>query len=169
MQEQDLSLYDTERTAPKVKNLKAAKEAFLTAKFNCLYEETSNAISKRCMLLNKEKGAGSWLTALPLKDHGYCLNKQEFRDAVSLRYGWRIANTAQFCACGKENTINHSQICLKGGFVNSQLGHCLKFHKNCANCDKSMKFGTKVPKTNTKKMANGDQLNFSFLVPIMTP
>ena len=70
------------------------------------------------MVLNKEKGAGSWLTALPLKDHGYCLNKQEFRDAVSLRYGWRIANTAIFCACGKENSINHSQICLKGGFVN---------------------------------------------------
>ena len=40
--------------------------------------------------------------------------------------------------------------------------------KNCANCDKSMKFGMKVPKTNMKKMANGDELNFSFSVPIMT-
>ena len=117
-QEQDLSHYDAERTSLKVKNLKAAKEAFLTEKFNSLYEETPDAILKRCMLLNKEKGAGSWLTALPLKDHGFCLNKQEFRDAVSLRYGWRIANTAQFCACGKENTIDHSLICLKGGFVN---------------------------------------------------
>ena len=72
---------------------------------------------KRCLLLNREKGAGSWLTALPLKDHGYCLNKQEFRDAVSLRYGWKIANTPQFCGCGAKNSTDHALICAKGGYV----------------------------------------------------
>ena len=69
------------------------------------------------MKLNKGKGAGSWLTALPLQDQGYCLNKQEFRDAVSLRYGWRIPNTPQFCGCGKRNSIDHTLICPKGGYV----------------------------------------------------
>ena len=81
-QEQDLSLYDSERTAVKVKHLKAAKETFLTEKFNKLYEETSDCIFKRCMLFNKEKGAGSWLTALPLKDHGYCLETLSAYDTV---------------------------------------------------------------------------------------
>ena len=116
-QEQDLSLYDTETAVTKVKNLKAEKELFLSERFDTLVEEVQDPTLKRCMLLNKEKGASSWLTALPLKDHGFCLNKQEFRDAVSLRYGWRITNTPQFCGCGKENNINHALICRKGGYI----------------------------------------------------
>ena len=116
-QEQDLSLYNPERTAEKVKNLKAAKELYLSERFNTLFEETPDTMLKRCMTLNREKGASSWLTALPLKDRGFCLNKQEFRDAVSLRYGWRIPNTPQFCACGQANSINHALICRKGGYT----------------------------------------------------
>ena len=69
------------------------------------------------MELNKEKGAGSWLTALPLQEHGFSLNKQEFRDAICLRYGWKIPNTPPFCGCGKKNSIDHTLICMKGGYV----------------------------------------------------
>ena len=69
------------------------------------------------MLLNKEKGAGAWLTVLPLKDHSFTLNKQEFRDALCLRYGWSIPNTPSFCGCGQKNSIDHTLICLKGGYV----------------------------------------------------
>ena len=116
-QQQDLTLYDAERTDEKIKSLKKAKERFLSEKFERLLEEIDDTQLKRCLKLNKSKGAGSWLTALPLKDHGYCLNKQEFRDAVSLRYGWRIPNTPQYCGCGKKNNIDHTLICAKGGFV----------------------------------------------------
>ena len=34
-----------------------------------------------------EKGSSSWLTVLPLKEHGFHLHMGEFRDAISLRYG----------------------------------------------------------------------------------
>ena len=34
------------------------------------------------------KGASSWLSALPLQDQGFDLSKGEFRDAISIRYGW---------------------------------------------------------------------------------
>ena len=44
---------------------------------------------KKCIDLACEKGAGVWLTALPLQNMGYVLNKQEFRDAVCLRYEWK--------------------------------------------------------------------------------
>ena len=71
----------------------------------------------RCLKLNREKGAGSWLTVLPLQDQGYILNKQEFKDAICLRYGWKISNTPLFCGCGKKNDVNHSLICAKGGYV----------------------------------------------------
>ena len=33
----------------------------------------------------KEKSASAWLNSLPLKQMGYVLNKQEFRDAIHLR------------------------------------------------------------------------------------
>ena len=52
--------------------------------------EKSDPLTKRCLEETQEKGASSWLTALPLKQLGFILNKQEFRDAISLRYNWCI-------------------------------------------------------------------------------
>ena len=58
-----------------------------------------------------------WLTALPLANLGYTLNKQEFRDAVHLRYGWRIADMPIHCSCGDRNDIDHALACKRGGYV----------------------------------------------------
>ena len=38
--------------------------------------------------LASEKGSSSWLNALPLKRYNFNLTKSEFRDGISLRYGW---------------------------------------------------------------------------------
>ena len=43
---------------------------------------------KRAVILAKEKGASSWLTVLPIEQHGYNLPKSSFRDCICLRYGW---------------------------------------------------------------------------------
>ena len=40
---------------------------------------------KQCVDLAKQKDASSWLTALPLSEHGFSLHKGEFHDAVCLR------------------------------------------------------------------------------------
>ena len=72
---------------------------------------------RRNLELAGEKGAGAWLTALPLQSMGYTLNKQEFRDAVCLRYGWKIPNTPSFCGCGKKNSVDHTLNCKLGGYV----------------------------------------------------
>ena len=72
---------------------------------------------KRILELAQEKGSGAWLAALPIKSLGYTLNKQEFRDSVCLRYGWNIPNTPSYCQCSKENDIDHSLNCKKGGYV----------------------------------------------------
>ena len=45
------------------------------------------------------------------------LNKQEFRDSVCLRYGWKIANTPSHCSCGEKNDIDHILNCKSGGYV----------------------------------------------------
>ena len=72
---------------------------------------------QRSIELNSEKGASVWLTSLPLSEQGFHLNAQEFRDALCLRYGWRVQNIATYCACGHKNDVNHALICKKGGFV----------------------------------------------------
>jgi len=36
-----------------------------------------------------EKWAASWLSTLLIKAIGYALNKQEFMDAICMRYGWK--------------------------------------------------------------------------------
>ena len=117
-QEQDFSLYNQDSVNKTVQDLKKAKEDFLSTKFqNILTTLGENESLKRCLKLNREKGIGSWLTVLPLKDQGYCLNKQEFKDAICLRYGWKVPNMPQYCGCGALNGINHALICAKGGYV----------------------------------------------------
>ena len=71
---------------------------------------------KRCVDLAVEKGSSSWLTVLPLPDHGFFLHKGEFWDAVSLRYDWELKNTPQTCSCGAAFTIDHTMICHTRGF-----------------------------------------------------
>ena len=53
--------------------------------------------SQRSMVLIQEKGASSWLTTLPISEHGFALHKGAFRDALALRYGWDPPNTPSHC------------------------------------------------------------------------
>ena len=52
-----------------------------------------NPQQQRLMELAMEKGSSSWLTVLPLKEHGFHFHKGEFRDAISLRYGWSLSHS----------------------------------------------------------------------------
>ena len=63
-----------------------------------------------------EKGASTWLSVLPIDEHGFSLHKGAFRDALCLRYAWQIPQLPQTCACGNNFDVNHAMICPKGGF-----------------------------------------------------
>ena len=71
---------------------------------------------QRAMDLATEKGASSWLTALPIDEFGFALHKGAFHDALALRYGWQPARTPSNCTCGTKFTIEHSFSCPRGGF-----------------------------------------------------
>ena len=71
---------------------------------------------KRNVDLAKENGASSWMSVLPLEDHGFSLHKGAFHDAIHLRYGWKLSNTPTKCTCGSAFSINHAMICPMGGF-----------------------------------------------------
>ena len=72
---------------------------------------------QRLMECAAEPGASAWLNALPIDEHGFCLSKGAFRDAVSLRYGWPIPNVTSKCACGTNFSVDHAMICHRGGIL----------------------------------------------------
>ena len=65
----------------------------------------------------RDKGASSWLNAIPMEEHGMALNQQEFRDSLCLRYNLPLPNLPSHCPCGEHFTVNHALSCKKGGFV----------------------------------------------------
>ena len=71
---------------------------------------------QRSLDLAAEKGASSWLSAIPLKRHGFCLHKTAFRDGICLRYGWQPKSLPTLCACGKDFTVTHAMSCPCGGY-----------------------------------------------------
>ena len=71
---------------------------------------------QRLLACTREKGASSWLSALPIDEHGFFLHKGDFRDALCLRYGWQISNLPLHCACGDPLSVDHAMCCHKGGF-----------------------------------------------------
>ena len=64
-----------------------------------------------------EKGASSWLSALPIKAIGYAQNKQEFTDTICMRYGWKVKGITIDYACGETNSVDHSLIRKLGGYT----------------------------------------------------
>ncbi len=111
---------DDEKQHTVMKTIKKRKEEFFSElKDNIIGMQGQSAKLKRQLDLLSEKGASSWLTSLPLKECGYLLNKQEFQDAISLRYNLSLstANRSGYCVCGQPNDINHSLICKIGGYV----------------------------------------------------
>ena len=68
----------------------------------------------------RDKGAGSWLNALPLACQGFNLNKGEFRDALRLRYNIPIEELPSSCVCGDRFNTVHALSCKKGGFVSQR-------------------------------------------------
>jgi len=49
---------------------------------------------------NGQKDVSNWLTSLPMKEHGFDLSSQEFRDAIRIHYGWQLERLSVMCACG---------------------------------------------------------------------
>ena len=99
-----------------IKIIKKQKTEILKSKIDSL-QMTLEANQQYSMALASEKGASSWLTALPLKRYGFDLTKTEFRDGLSLSYGLQLKNLPLKCPCGEKFTVSHSLHCGKGGYT----------------------------------------------------
>ena len=115
-QERNLDNYDEEEVKSTINKAKQDKGKRLTEAFENIKVRADDNM-KRNLDLAREKGAGAWLTSLPLLSYDYVLNKQFFRDALCIRYGWPVPNTPQYCGCGKKFDVDHALVCMKGGYV----------------------------------------------------
>ena len=115
-QDADLANYRSNEVKSEIEKLKAEKEEAMRMKLEEVKSEVDEKM-KRTLELACEKGAGAWLSALPLQTLGYTLNKQEFKDAIYLRYGWNIPNTPFHCGCGAKNSVDHTLNCKLGGYI----------------------------------------------------
>ena len=66
--------------------IKCEKELFHKNKLDQILENL-NIKQKRLNKMAREKGVSNWLNAYPLKEYGFDLNKQQFWDGISIRYG----------------------------------------------------------------------------------
>ncbi len=107
---------DDEALSDTIKEIKAKKDNLFKSHLDQIKNECNTAM-KRIIELASEKGSSSWLTSLPLKQYGFRLNKQEFHDAICLRYDMKIKDTARTCVCGETYSVNHCLTCKKGGYV----------------------------------------------------
>ena len=73
----------------------------------------------RLLEASLEKGASNWLSCLPFTEYGFNLNKQEFRDSLKLRYGWKLDNLPTTCPCGNDFSVSHAMSCKLGGFIHT--------------------------------------------------
>ena len=100
--------------------LKRQHQALKTASVKSRMESIDSTLPSdllRSVNQSRDKGASSWLTAVPLVDQGLVLNKQEFRDSLRLRYNMPLSDLPSKCVCGEKYTVCHALSCKKGGFV----------------------------------------------------
>ena len=78
-QEKDLRKYDADEMKATMNKLKTEKEEHMVEELAQILSLITDDNKRRNLELAGEKGAGAWLTALPLQAMGYTLNKQEFK------------------------------------------------------------------------------------------
>ena len=66
---------------------------------------------------SRDKGASSWLTAVLLVDHGFVLNKQEFKNSLRLKYNMPLSGLPSKCVGGGKYAVCYALSRKKGGFV----------------------------------------------------
>ena len=70
----------------------------------------NNLFNRKIKTINlvAEGYTSKWLNALPLKLYIFNRTKSDFRDGISLRYGWETGNMPIAFAYGKQFTNAHS-------------------------------------------------------------
>ena len=100
-----------------LKELRKSQEKCYKAKAEELRTMESEVAQKQRMVELSSKCTNSWLHAMPISAQRRYMSKNEFQDALSLRYGMQIKGVALKCACGDTNSTIHANNCKLGGHI----------------------------------------------------
>ena len=95
---------ETRKLKQQIKNIKVERNKEI-------FEEVRGKISiENSKILDAitEAGASNWLNALPIKEHGFYLDKQSFWDALYLRYNLKLPRLPEKCVCGNNFDVRHT-------------------------------------------------------------
>jgi len=96
--------------------IKKGKQREHERKLKTIKEKLDGA-SLRLLNCVSEPSTSNWLTALPLKDHGFHLDKRSFWDALFIRYNLPLDKLPSNCVCGSTFHLDHALTCKRGGFI----------------------------------------------------
>ena len=65
----------------------------------------------------KLKAYPNWLASLLMRNYEFGLSKQEFREAIRMRYGWALDWLLAICVSGSRFDVPHALSYKRGGFV----------------------------------------------------
>ena len=92
------------------------KNTSYITQFSTCFDESSEQDNVHIKGASK-KGVSSWLTCLPLEEHGSIVNKKEFSDAICLRCNIPLKGLPKYVySFGKKNYIDHPMTCAKGNY-----------------------------------------------------
>jgi hypothetical protein len=74
----------------------------------------------RAFEASQEKGASALVSTLPLQQYGFSLSKSDFTDSLCMRYRLPLTGLPSTCLCGAAYSVDHSQSCHVGGFINKR-------------------------------------------------
>ena len=77
--------------------VKLEKRAIVREKIEA-FQEALPTPALRALSSIQVKGASSWLSVVPLHEHGFSLAKGDFRDALALHFSWH-SSLSQLTVC----------------------------------------------------------------------
>ena len=99
-------------------SIKLQRKTRLDEEFEKLLPELPDHL-RRAATWARLPGSSALLTTLPYEKYNFCFkSKRDFRDLICMRYRKHIQGLPGRCVCGEPFSIDHSQICSVGGFIN---------------------------------------------------
>ena len=96
--------------------VKLEKRAIVREKIEA-FQQALPTPALRALSSIQVKGASSWLSVVPLHEHGFSLAKGDFRDALALHFSWPLQSVPTHYVCGKDFSTPHAMVCPRGGFT----------------------------------------------------
>lgn len=127
---QNIAVYDhrAEHVVAALKTrIKREKNENYQHQLNEIKEQITDLEKNKALEASLENGSSIWLTAIPLKEHGFALDKQSFWDALRLRYAIPLERLPTTCVCSAPFNVQHALSCPRGGFI-------INRHNELRNC-----------------------------------